>query len=99
MLAPLGITRPAIEFRLPVDGTAEQSIDAFLAGAGLKARDGFVLVNPGAGRPDRRCPVASFGEVVQRRAGEGTTRVVVLWGPAEEDDARAIAGAATGVVA
>jgi lipopolysaccharide heptosyltransferase I len=99
MLTPLGITRPAIEFRLPVDATAEQSIDAFLAGAGLKARDGFVLVNAGAGRPDKRWPVSSFREVVQRLAGDGTTRVVVLWGPGEEDDARAIAGAATGVVA
>jgi len=41
-------------------GEAEARIDEFLMGAGLKPRARLVVLNPGAGRPDKRWSTASF---------------------------------------
>ena len=99
LLGPLGVINRSVEFRLPIDAAAEARIEAFLAGAGIKAGDRLVLINPGAGRADKRWPVESFGALARGLAGDMGARVVVLWGPGEDGDARAIAGAAPGGVA
>jgi lipopolysaccharide heptosyltransferase I len=96
LLRPLGITDAAVDFRIPLDAGAETRADEFLAGAGIKAHDRLVLVNPGAGRPNKRWPVERFRELARRLADEAGARLVVLWGPGEEGDARAIASAARG---
>src|SRR2546430_2460781 len=70
---------------------AEARADAILAQVGIGARDRLVLVNPGAGRADKRWPVERFRELAQGLAREAGTRVLVVWGPGEADDARAIA--------
>jgi lipopolysaccharide heptosyltransferase I len=90
LLAPLGISRPPIEFHLPHDPVAEAYVDGFLAGAGIRSTDRIVLMNPGAGRPDKRWPIESYREAARRLAAEPGVTVVALWGPEEEDDARAI---------
>ena len=100
LLSPLGITAPAIEFRLPSDPGAVEWAEAFLAGTGIKSRDRLVLMNPGAGRPDKQWPVSHYRELARRLADEACARVIVVWGPGEEADARTIAAsAARGVVA
>jgi lipopolysaccharide heptosyltransferase I len=93
LLAPLGATG-AMEtrFDLPTDAGAEASVDAFFAASGLKPRDRVVVLNPGAGRPEKRWPPRGFSAVAQRLADEDIGRVVVVWGPGEESIARAIAG-------
>jgi heptosyltransferase-1 len=98
LLGPLGITRPAVDFRIPVDPAAESRAEEFLAGAGIKPHDRLVLVNPGAGRADKRWPLERFRELARRLADEAGARVVGLWGPGEEADARAIGSAAAGAV-
>ena len=95
---PLGVETTPVEFRLPADAAADARADEFLAGVGIKPHDRLVLVNPGAGRPDKRWPVDRFRELAQRLADVAGARVVALWGPGEEGDARAIVGAAAGAL-
>lgn len=52
----------------------------------LEATRGAIVLLPGAGRPDKLWPVERFREI----AGRFGDRVLVLWGPGEEDLARAI---------
>ena len=99
LLGPLGITHPAIEFRIPSDAASDQRAEAFLAGAGIKPHDRIVLLNPGAGQPDKQWPVAHYRELAKRLADEASARVVVLWGPGEDAAARAIAASAFGAAA
>jgi heptosyltransferase-1 len=91
LLAPLGIADPAIEFRLSPDADAERRVEAFLAGTGIKPHDRLVVVNPGSGRADKQWPVAHYRELVRRLADDAGARIVVLWGPGVETDARTIA--------
>jgi len=92
LVEPLGARARSVEFALPTDGAAEARIDEFLMGAGLKARDRLVVLNPGAGRPDKRWSTASFRDLARRLAGEAGASVLVTWGPNELADARAIVG-------
>jgi len=97
LLQPLGITTPRLEFRLPAVATAELRLDEWLTTAGLKARQRLVVLNPGAGRADKRWPVPRFAELAARLGHDAGAHVVVAWGPGEESAARAIvegAGAA-----
>jgi len=97
LLQPLGITPPRLEFRLPTVAAAETRLDDWLALAGLKPRQRLVVLNPGAGRADKRWPVARFAELAARLSHDAGAHVVVAWGPGEEGAARAIvdgAGAA-----
>ena len=99
LLTPLGIADPAIEFRVPSDADADERAEAFLAATAIKPRDRLVLVSPGSGRPDKQWPLAHYRELARCLANDVAARVVVLWGPGEEMDARAIAAAAVGGVA
>lgn len=83
LLAPLGVGDPVREFRLPADPTAEDRIDAFFVAAGLKPRDRVVVLNPGAGRADKRWSPGAFGALARRLADERSARVLVAWGPGE----------------
>lgn len=96
LLEPLGLGAPVIEFRLPSDPGSEAQVDAFFEAAGLKPRDRVVVLNPGAGRPDKRWPVDRFHTLACRLADESVARVVVVWGPGEAEAARTIAEGADG---
>jgi lipopolysaccharide heptosyltransferase I len=92
LLSALSITPAArAEFRLPCDEAAETSIDEAFAASGLKARDRLVVVNPGAGRPEKRWPLDRFAGLAARLARDVAARVLVVWGPAERPMAEAIA--------
>jgi heptosyltransferase I len=93
---PLGVRARAVEFALPTDAAAETRVDELLMGAGLKPRDRLVVLNPGAGRPDKRWPIESFSTLARRLADEAGASVLVIWGPNELAHARAIVGTERG---
>lgn len=98
LLAPLGIVDPVRTFPLLANPAAEAAIDEAFAAAGLKPHDRVVVLNPGAGRADKRWPVERFRSLAARLATEAAAHVLVVWGPGEESAARAIAGPSGGRV-
>ena len=92
LLAPLGVTvAPGrARFRLATRAAAESRIDDFFVGVGLKPRHRLVVLNPGAGRSNKRWPVTRFRALAERLCHEAGAQVLVLWGPSEHDAARAI---------
>jgi lipopolysaccharide heptosyltransferase I len=90
LLEPLGVRPRSAEFPLPTDAGAEARVDEFLASTGLKPQDRLVVLNPGAGRPDKRWPVARFRDLARSLVDDAGAAVLVAWGPNELDDARAI---------
>jgi lipopolysaccharide heptosyltransferase I len=94
LLAPLGITERRLEFALPVTPAAETAMEDWLATVGLKPQRRLVVLNPGAGRSDKRWPVEHFAALAQRLAHDAGAHALVTWGPGEEGAARAIAAAA-----
>ena len=93
LVEPLGARPRAAEFALPNDASAEARIDELLMGAGLKPRDRLVVLNPGAGRPDKRWSVERFRALARRLVDDAGASVLVIWGPNELGQARAIADA------
>ena len=49
------------------------------------------MLNPGAGRSDKRWPVERFRALAERLAHDANAAVLVVWGPGEREAARAIA--------
>ncbi|MBI4246583.1 MAG: glycosyltransferase family 9 protein, partial [Candidatus Rokubacteria bacterium] len=96
LLEPLGVREAVMEFRLPSDPAAEARADELFTAAGLKPRDRVVVVNPGAGRPDKQWPVEAFAALARRLADEAIAQVLVVWGPGEEAAGRAIVEGAGG---
>lgn len=90
LLTPLGVRAGEPEFPLALDPEADAAIARFFSGAGLKARDRVVVLNPGAGRPDKQWPVAHFRELARRLTDEGAATALVVWGPDELARAREI---------
>jgi lipopolysaccharide heptosyltransferase I len=98
LLGALGVTERRHEFRLPSSAPAEARVDEWLAATGIKPRRRLAILNPGAGRADKRWPIAHFATLAHRLVYDGGAQVVIVWGPGEEDLARGIAsaGAAAG---
>ena len=90
LVEPLGVRPRTVEFPLPTDSAAEARVDEFLARAGLKPRDRLVVLNPGAGRADKRWPIAHFQGLARRLIDDAGATVLVIWGPNEFGEARAI---------
>jgi heptosyltransferase-1 len=93
LLDALGIDERRHEFRLPSAPTAEASAEEWLASVGIKPRHRLVVLNPGAGRADKRWPVAHFATLARRLVHDAGAHVVVTWGPGEEDLAHGVASA------
>ena len=96
LLTPLGTGAPRLEFRLPVDGAAEARIDEWFAAVGLKPRRRVAVLNPGAGRRDKRWPSERFAALARRLGEEAGASTLVVWGPGEEETARAVVEGAPG---
>jgi heptosyltransferase-1 len=88
LLRPLGIAAGP-EFRLPPWPAAARRVDEWLAEHGLKPADAVVVLNPGAGRPEKLWPSASFRALAAGLAGHA--QVLVVWGPGERVRAEAVA--------
>jgi lipopolysaccharide heptosyltransferase I len=93
VLEPLGVRAPTVDFGVAVRATAEARVEEFFEAAGLKRQGRLVVINPGAGRADKRWPVERFRALAQRLAQEAKAAVLVVWGPGEQQAAAAIADA------
>jgi lipopolysaccharide heptosyltransferase I len=96
LLDALGIAERRHEFPLPALPVAESRADEWLAAVGIKPRHRLVILNPGAGRAEKRWPVAHFATLARRLVDDVGAHAVITWGPGEEDLARGIASAASG---
>jgi ADP-heptose:LPS heptosyltransferase len=99
LLEPLGIAQRVLEFRLPVTPAAESAMEEWLAAAGVKPHRRLVVLNPGAGRADKRWPVAHFAALARKLTQDAGAHVLVTWGPGEEAAARAIVAGAAATLA
>jgi lipopolysaccharide heptosyltransferase I len=96
LLDPLGIAPGAPEFVLPPRPKAARRMEDFLAMHGVKDTDLLVAINPGAGRADKRWPLAHFTALADRLAAECAARILLLWGPNEAPMAHAIRNGLSG---
>jgi lipopolysaccharide heptosyltransferase I len=90
LLAPLDVEDRRYDFYLPLSPVAEARMEEWLAATGLKPQRRLVVLNPGAGRAEKRWPVEHFAALARRLAQEADAQVTVVWGPGEESTARAI---------
>jgi lipopolysaccharide heptosyltransferase I len=70
--------------------------DEVLRDAGLRGGRGFVLVNPGAGWPNKRWPPERFGAVAKRVLSQHGLPSCVLWGAGESELADRVVAASEG---
>jgi len=85
-LERLGIDGKGGRPLFPVSGTAETFAEEFFRASGLE-RGKVVAVNAGGGWISKKWRPEQFGELGRRIAAGGSARVLVVWGPGEEDDA------------
>ena len=90
LLSPLGIAPGAPQFHVPVRPVADRRMEELLVEHGVKRSDRLVAINPGAGRADKRWPIARLTAVAERLATEAGARILLLWGPDEAHLAREI---------
>jgi len=76
----------------PLAAVQSAVIDRFLQGA----REPFALINPGAAWPNKRWPADRLGAVARHLRGQHGMDSVVLWGPGEADQARAVVESSAG---
>ncbi len=88
LLGPLGIADRSRRFPIAVPASA--ALEPVAARVARDGRQGFALVNPGAGWPNKRWPVDRFGQVAAWIASAHGLLSVVLWGPEEQDVAARI---------
>ncbi len=85
LLKPLGVENPAVEFRLPRDPFAEQTIERFLQSGPLSsAADRFAVINPGAGWPSKLWPADRFAELARALGQLKGLPSLVVWGGQQE---------------
>ncbi|MGI8982633.1 MAG: glycosyltransferase family 9 protein [Pirellulaceae bacterium] len=95
LLAPLGINAEQAEFRFPANGAARCKLAPFLDQPHLK--DGFAVVNPGAGWDSKVWPAERYAEVAQHLASRHRLPTVVVWaGDREKAWGKEIAAGANG---
>jgi heptosyltransferase-1 len=82
------------DIRFPLRVPPSAALDRFRAG--LAGDRPFVLINPGAAWPNKRWPADRFGAAALFIRDVCGMTPVVLWGPGEEDLARAVVSASSG---
>jgi len=86
LLEAVGVHDTTISF--PIADVPSAALNELRASIGPATP--FALINPGAGWPNKRWPPARFGEVAAFVRDACGLTPVVLWGPGEEDLARAV---------
>lgn len=77
LLLPLGISSPAVRFRVPEDPTARAAAEEMICRAGLG--DGFAIVNPGAGWPSKLWPSDRYAAVACHLGQVWALPSLVVW--------------------
>jgi len=90
LLEPLGVPPVTPEFHIPARPAAERRTEDFLGEHGIKRAGLLVALNPGAGRENKRWPIAHMRALAERLGAEPDVRILLLWGPDEIHMARQI---------
>jgi heptosyltransferase-1 len=94
LLAPLGITSPAVEFQVPQTEGHQRAADAIVRRLGL---EGFVLMISGAGWPSKLWPVDRYAAVANYLGRRWSLSSLLVWGNgAERGRAEQIAAGSAG---
>ncbi|MBX3426430.1 MAG: glycosyltransferase family 9 protein [Pirellulales bacterium] len=83
ILAPLGVTNPAVRFDLPERREDGALADRMVRAAGLSPR-GFAVLNPGAGWGSKIWPADRYGALARWLQSEYALPSLAVWGPASE---------------
>lgn len=95
LLRPLGVESPAVRFQVPEHRRDREAADEMIRRAGLK--DGFAIVNSGAGWPSKLWPNDRYAEVATYLGREKGVPTLIVWGkPDERVAAEQIAAASAG---
>lgn len=90
LLRVVGVEAETVEFPLArVESAASTQVARTLGGAP------FALINPGAAWPNKQWPAERFGEIAAFLQQVRRMPTVVLWGPGEEQLARAVVRASS----
>jgi heptosyltransferase I len=82
LLRPLGIDSQAVRFMVPEQPRDRQWADELVGSAGLK--QGFAIINAGAGWPSKLWPAQRFGAVTQHLGAAWHLPTLVVWAGEEE---------------
>jgi lipopolysaccharide heptosyltransferase I len=94
LVRPLGIERPQARFGLAVPAITKTTVGQCLARESL--RDGYAVINPGAGWDSKLWPMERFAEVAKHLANCGVPSVVVWAGEKELSWAEKIVASSNG---
>ena len=95
LLSPLGIAPKEIVFPIAPNAALERRMHDFLNEQGVKPHDLLIGLNPGARKREKCWPLAAYGRLAQRLSIETGARILLLWGPGEDQLARAISESTT----
>jgi heptosyltransferase-1 len=84
MLAPLGIHSPEVQFRLPIDATAEATIAKFRSDAGMIQP--YAVINPGGSWDSKLWPAERFARVALHLGEWHNLPSLVVWAGERERD-------------
>jgi len=82
LLAPLGVRDATMAF--PIEHVTRDVVPAVRRRLGLGAEGRYVLINPGAGWPNKRWPPERLGALAAALRERHALPSVVIWGPGEE---------------
>ncbi|MCC7085215.1 MAG: glycosyltransferase family 9 protein [Pirellulales bacterium] len=82
LLQPLGIHRPAANFRMPVYEESEAAVVRFIVERGIGA--GYAVINTGAGWPSKLWPPERYAAVAAYLGKTRCVPTVVLWSGQQE---------------
>jgi ADP-heptose:LPS heptosyltransferase len=77
LLQPLDIVRPQAKFGIRVDDESMSSIEKFVFHTSL--RDGYAVINPGAGWDSKVWPSERYGAVAKHLGQSARLKSVVVW--------------------
>jgi lipopolysaccharide heptosyltransferase I len=82
LLKPLGVDRPAVNFRMPAYEESDATIAKYIVERGMGA--GYVVINTGAGWPSKLWPAERYGEVARYLGKKRNLPTVVTWAGQKE---------------
>ncbi len=89
----IGIDGDRKDLFMPIREDARKSVTDFLTSCDVSNEDILIGIHPGASCPSKRWPIERFGQIADRIMKEFKCKVIILYGPGENNLAEAIKGA------